>query len=414
MKILFGKLYFILMILYILLSVPNIYAVEKSGELFFTNIFSPTFSDGFIDHLNIRENRVDTLVSTGGGARGIAVDFYEGKIYWSDKYRGVITRASFDGTNQEDIVTTGLSYPEGVVIDIEHGKIYWVDSNHIGCSNLDGGEQTVLIAAPCILSGNRTRCSTGAGLALDPMEGKLYWTSPHSLGMLGDILMADLDGSNIEIVVNAVGNPSSIQIDPIGEKIYWTDHVDDVVRRSKLDGTEIEDLFIVGKNNNPHGLALDLESGYVYWSQDGDQTDRSCLKRMNLDGTQPEDVTCGLGVLSDIEFVSKATNKPPEHFTCYKARPEDWQRLKLKSLEDQFIYKEGVRLIGPVEICAPADKNQEGVENWKHHLVCYYVRGSKERVNQLVEVKNQFGTQTLRVKGKTRRLCVPSIKRVID
>ena len=87
--------------------------------------------------------------------------------------------------------------------------------------------------------------------------------------------------------------------------------------------------------------------------------------------------------------------------------------MRLDSLEDQFLYQKNVRISGPVEICAPADKNREGVNNWEDHLVCYNVH-SKQRVYEWVQVKNQFGTQLLNVIGTTRRLCVPSKKRLCN
>jgi DNA-binding beta-propeller fold protein YncE len=282
---------------------------KTGGQLFFTDLFSPTFSDGFIEEMNSDGRGLESLVATGGGARGIAVDSAKGEIYWSDVNRHVISKANLDGKRQKDIVTTGLVFPYAVDIDLKHRKIYWSDQsqNQIGRANLDGTYQTVIINFPCAISFGYF-CTAGGGLAIDSVNNRLYWTTAYCSDNLcstypGDILRSHLDGSNIEIVVRAAGRPASIQVDPVGKKIYWTDYVNNVIRRSNLDGTRIDDLFVVGKNNNPNSLALDLNNGYIYWDQDGDVPNRSCIKRMRLNGKQPQDVRCGFGNVAAIEFV---------------------------------------------------------------------------------------------------------------
>ena len=282
-------------------------------QLFSTDIFLPTFSDGFIQRLNPNGTGFKSLVSTGDGARGIAVDPVNGEIFWSDVNRHVISKANLNGKDKKDIVTTKLDFPSDVDIDAENKKIYWSDQSHnqIGRANLDGSGQTFIIASPCSANVGFF-CTAGGNIAIDPVKRKLYWTTAYCSDascsspstFLGDIRRSDLDGANIETVVTAVGRPASIQIDPIGKKIYWTDDVNDIVRRANLDGTQVDDLFVVGKNNNPNGLALDLKNGYIYWDQDGDEPNRSCIKRMHLNGDSPHDIKCGFGNVPDIEFVS--------------------------------------------------------------------------------------------------------------
>jgi DNA-binding beta-propeller fold protein YncE len=284
---------------------------HKSEQLFFTDIFLPTFSDGLIERLNADGKGLKSLVSTGDGARGLAVDPVNRKIYWSDVNRHVISKADLDGKHPKDIVTAGLDFPVDVDIDIKGRKIYWSDplQNKIGRAKLDGTHQTFIIPLPCTFSVGYF-CSVGGELAIDSIRKKLYWTTSYCSDnlcskSLGDILRSDLDGLNIETVIAAVGHPSSIQVDPVGKKIYWTDFVNDVIRRANLDGTGVDDLFIVGKNNNPNSLALDLKNGYIYWGQDGDVPNRSCLKRMHLNGEHPKEVKCGFGNIADIEVLHK-------------------------------------------------------------------------------------------------------------
>ena len=82
------------------------------------------------------------------------------------------------------------------------------------------------------------------------------------------------------------------------------------------------------------------------------------------------------------------------------------------SLRDQFLEEEVV-LHRARELCLPVDKNGEGMVDPEYHLVCYDVF-SRQRVDLRVAVSNQFGEQELRVKWKVQRLCVPSVKTVLE
>lgn len=103
----------------------------------------------------------------------------------------------------------------------------------------------------------------------------------------------------------------------------------------------------------------------------------------------------------------------PEHFACYKVDERTGVRPPFVTLVDQFTIERQARVHKAREICAPVDKNGEGVANAMVHLVCYDVK-TREKVDERVAVRNQFGQQVLRVKEKMERLCVPSIKRHLD
>ena len=135
------------------------------------------------------------------------------------------------------------------------------------------------------------------------LNGKIYWTANISdpPWNQGKIMCADLDGTNIETVVTGAGKPADIALDAIDGKVYWTDYAFDVVRRANLDGTDVEDLYVVGANLNPGGIALDRAEGRVYWGQDITSSPHTAkIMRMNLDGSNPEDVADGFGLVSDI------------------------------------------------------------------------------------------------------------------
>jgi len=113
-----------------------------------------------------------------------------------------------------------------------------------------------------------------------------YWTDtlgePGIPGRADNIQRATLGSSDIEIVIDGLGNPQDLALDLFSGKIYWTDDLDNRIRRANLDGSLIEDL--VTGIEGPKGIALDVFSGKMYWADNF--TDR--IMRANLDGSSQE------------------------------------------------------------------------------------------------------------------------------
>ncbi|MCP4608275.1 MAG: SUMF1/EgtB/PvdO family nonheme iron enzyme [Planctomycetes bacterium] len=209
-----------------------------------------------------------------------------------------ISRAYLDGSNWEDLITSGLNHPHGIAVDFTRGKIYWteLDGNVIGRSNLDGSNPEDLIA---------TGLDAPATIALDVTGGKLYWSDVSIDSIIGS---ADLDGSNQEIVINnhnILGDPYGIALDLSAGKIYWTTGGGNSIGRANLDGSNQEILIIIPPYTSPFGIAvpwgiaLDVDGGKMYWTE----FSRGKIRRANLDGsTNPEDLITGLRRPTDIEL----------------------------------------------------------------------------------------------------------------
>ncbi|MCK4413794.1 MAG: hypothetical protein KAY32_09635 [Candidatus Eisenbacteria sp.] len=271
---------------------------QADGVLHFSQIFCPDWSSGYIHTVNTDGSGLQTVVDVGGGLRGIAVDQFAEKLYWSDVDSDVIQWADLDGGNPEAIVTTGMSWPMGIAVHPAADMLCWGDQTlaEIGAAHLDGAG-----AGPLLYT------SFHSGIAFDTTNDKIYWSTSIT-STSGEILRANLDGSDVETVVTGADKPARIALDISGGKIYWTDYVVDVVRRANLDGSGVEDLYVVGANLNPGGIALDLGVGKAYWGQAHD-TNRHKIMRMNLDGTNPEDVLTGdFGIITGIALVSSQSD----------------------------------------------------------------------------------------------------------
>ena len=250
-----------------------------------TNVYMYWSDDGTntkkIQRANLNGTNIQDLVTTGlEGPESIALDLAAGKIYWTDTGTGKIQRANLDGTHVEDIPIIGVAAPEGIALDLAAGKIYWSDNgaNRIRRANLDGSSAEDLVV---------TGVDYPEGLALDLAAGKIYWTEYE----MAKIRRANLDGTNAEdVIATGLRNPDGIAVDTTSGKIYWTDHGTATISRADSNGTNVEALVTTGLDN-PDGIALDVVAGKMYWTD----WETNKIQRANLDGSHVEDlITTGL------------------------------------------------------------------------------------------------------------------------
>ena len=179
-------------------------AVDAMNGKLYWAVWGP----GKIQRANLDGTNVEDFVTGLSEPEDIDLDLSRGKIYWTDTITNKIQRANLDGSNIEDLVTVGLSHPLGLALDVTDGKIYWTNTSiHTGPwpahdkiqrANLDGTNVEDLVT---------TGLSTATGIALDISAGKMYWSNT------GKIQRANLDGSNVE---DAIVGSNNAPIAPTG------------------------------------------------------------------------------------------------------------------------------------------------------------------------------------------------------
>ena len=228
-----------------------------------------------IQRANLDGSNVEDLVTTGLiNPRGLAMDAAGGKMYWLDRGTDKLQRANLDGSNVEDLVTTGLVHPLSLALDVPAGKMYWLDHSTamIQRANFDGSNVEDLV----------TTGRQPEGLALDVAAGKMYWMTVGT----DRIQRANLDGSNVEdLVTTGLDAPSGLALDVAAGKMYWTDSGTDKIQRANLDGSDVEDLVTTGLSQ-PEELGLDVAGGKIYWAD----WSTGKIQRASLDGSNVEDL----------------------------------------------------------------------------------------------------------------------------
>jgi DNA-binding beta-propeller fold protein YncE len=168
------------------------------------------------------------------------------------------------------------------------GRLFLLDlsDNRVASLNSDGSDRKVIV----------TECRYPDGIAVDVAAGHIYWTNMgHPKANDGSIERADLDGRNRTTVVPQGGTftPKQIQFVAKSRKLYWCDREGMRVMRADLDGSNVETL-VDASQGDPRpgpdatkwcvGVAVDVDGGKVYWTQKGpDNAGQGRIFRAGID-----------------------------------------------------------------------------------------------------------------------------------
>ncbi len=219
---------------------------------------------GWLRRSDLDGAHVESLVTTDiavelkmGRPWAIALDYSSGdKIYWTEWIHesgmGAIRRAGLDGSDVETLVT-GLEVPFDLALDAFEHKMYWTDrqAGTVQRADLDGaGVETLVtgLEAPLDIAldidwhAAHDPCPTCAGKAAKPAghiphdvgaPTRIFWTD----GRAGTIQRSDLDGSNVEVIVEGTGSPAGLVAH---SSVIWGEKETGTVREANLDGSDIE------------------------------------------------------------------------------------------------------------------------------------------------------------------------------
>ena len=212
---------------------------------------------------NIASVNLDTIVVSQYGVHcyivyGIAFDLVNRMLYWSEVALGVIRRVSFDdhlnGAAVETIVT-GLHRPEQIAIDWVNCKLYWTDHGRgvIERSNLDGTNIEVIVDIEV----------RPQAIVVDPFHNTIYWINYY--GTPRTIQRLSVNGLFKQTIINAV-QPSGLTIDYDNNLLYWTDDQYNQILSSDLVGNSIKVVPVSPLIDEPYAIVV-FQSN-LYWTDE--------------------------------------------------------------------------------------------------------------------------------------------------
>ncbi|MEE6525009.1 hypothetical protein FKM82_024774, partial [Ascaphus truei] len=176
-----------------------------------------------------------------------------GLVYWADSTLRRISRAALDGSDHQDIITTGLVTTDGLAVDAIGRKVYWTDTgtNRIEVGNLDGSMRRVLVWQ---------NLGSPRAIALYHEMGYMYWSD---WGENAKLERAGMDGSDRMVLISLnLGWPNGLAVDKAGSQLLWADAHTERIEASDLMGRNRR--ILVSPVQHPYGLTL-LDA-HIYWT----------------------------------------------------------------------------------------------------------------------------------------------------
>ncbi|XP_065832089.1 low-density lipoprotein receptor-related protein 4-like [Oscarella lobularis] len=249
----------------------------------------------------------DVIVPLDGLKSAVAldVDTVTGTVYWTDVNQGTISAAFFNGSNQREIINTGLDMPDGFAIDSSSRLLYWTDTgkNRIEVASLDGKHRRILFWKDL---------DSPRAIALDLLTGYMFWTD---WGKTPKIERASMDGdlaSRTTLVRSQLGWPNGLAVDSTAKRLYWADARTEKIETCDFDGNGRRALV----TKVPHPYGLTLFGGKMYWTDWQDWVVQAASK---ADGSGGEILRRNLPGLMDIHAVNRSlprVRSPCDSMSC--------------------------------------------------------------------------------------------------
>lgn len=215
-------------------NLTNVVGIDfdyKDQKLFFTQI-RPWARIAWMPSTSPTSTQITNIINKGINPEGIAYDWTQKKVYWTDSSNHSIYAMNMDGTDL--VMISRVERPRAIVIDPCNGTLFYTDWGKFGTS---GKIIRVTMAGSLkkiIIDKNLAQPS---GLAIDYEDQMLYWTD----AVREKIERSDLNGQNREVLVSATIYPFSITV--FGRYIYWTDlQLRGVYRAEKHTGANMVEM----------------------------------------------------------------------------------------------------------------------------------------------------------------------------
>ncbi|XP_030630637.1 low-density lipoprotein receptor-related protein 8-like [Chanos chanos] len=228
-------------------------AEGKSPYLMFTNRHE-------IRRIDLVKRDYTQVVPTQKNAVAIDVDVASNRMFWCDRfhrriYSAYIHEAS-DPSRHVTLIDSDLHSPEGLALDWVQHNLYWTDSGDrtISVARADGSRRRVLID---------TELNEPRAIAVDPERGFMYWSD---WGMRPKIEKAGMNGVDRQILVSEdIEWPNGITLDVVGKRLYWVDSKLNLICSVDFNGAQRR-IVLSSQERLGHPYALAVFEDRVYWT----------------------------------------------------------------------------------------------------------------------------------------------------
>uniref|UniRef100_A0A673GG94 Low-density lipoprotein receptor-related protein 8-like n=1 Tax=Sinocyclocheilus rhinocerous TaxID=307959 RepID=A0A673GG94_9TELE len=228
-------------------------AEGKSPYLMFTNRHE-------IRRIDLVKRDYTQVVPTQKNAVAIDIDVIANRMYWCDRFQHKIYSAyiheASDPSRHVTLIDSDLHSPEGLALDWVQHNLYWTDSGDrtISVASADGSRRRMLIS---------TDLSEPRAIAVDPERGFMYWSD---WGIRARIEKAGMNGVDRQVLVSEdIEWPNGITLDVVGKRLYWVDSKLHLICSVDLNGAHRR-VILSSSERLGHPYALAVFEDHVYWT----------------------------------------------------------------------------------------------------------------------------------------------------
>lgn len=270
-------------IMVILFCWMTVICYAQPSQIFWADKTRNKIQSAYLNGWNVTDVAVDVQIP-----EGIAIDTTVNpmKVYYCEKGLNRIMKMNFDGSDQEEVVTE-ISGLRDIDLDLIKRKVFWLsdsyDDDRVMSADMDSLNSNVTDIYKSTYAMHDFR-----GIALDPIHEKVYWSNTV-YGAIDKISRINYNGTNRDVVAR-VYFPHDIDI--IGDKLYWIRGGNDLLYRSNLTCTYSDTLIT---NFKGHYFAMDTSLGMAFWTESKVDIGYSKIMRGKLDNTEVKEIVTGTG-----------------------------------------------------------------------------------------------------------------------
>ncbi|KAL4217440.1 Low-density lipoprotein receptor-related protein 2 [Mactra antiquata] len=187
-------------------------------------------------------------------------DLASDTFFWIDGKTNKVYHGHTENIGQTQITLQGFPKPCGLSFDWLAKNLYIVDClvKRIAVYNIRRNRQKNVI------NDGIQNCKT---ITVDPTTGYMFYADyGRKPRLLPRIVRAQMDGSaQFDLKLGKLLLPSSISVDAVARRIYWTDSRLDVIETSTYDGLQ-RTRILAGSLNIPAPISLGMFEDVLYWA----------------------------------------------------------------------------------------------------------------------------------------------------
>ncbi|XP_022093384.1 sushi, von Willebrand factor type A, EGF and pentraxin domain-containing protein 1-like isoform X2 [Acanthaster planci] len=287
-------------------------AIHAGRRLMFWTEFGPP---GQIERASLDGSDRRVILENFNGLNGLSIDFDEDRIYYADRVSGSIQHMDFEGNGRTRLYAR--DHAQFFDIDLHKDYLLWTEWNTFNglhaintenrrivqshsvsnetvygvrvysddrqpdsdsvCED-NGGCQHLCL--PISTGGMRCECSTGYRLhtdnracvpALDILYDNFLFASDTYLHSIFQFNVSDpnLPYTALQLDTRTIENPVALAFDPVTAQVYWSDVVQNTIRRAYISNGSQEILFTHEHVETPDGMTIDATSRLLFWTDMG-------------------------------------------------------------------------------------------------------------------------------------------------